>query len=133
MKLRGLYYKFEFLSRTFLEFVEIFYPSLTHVPAIPLDTVGKNTAVTLLNTATCPCTIYALVNPHEHDIITHIVLLTSGSQSIPQTRSDFHHVDYLIAKSCEVIVVENVALEDVFTNDVVHVLSVFCCSEGIIH
>jgi hypothetical protein len=112
--------------------VKIFYPSLTHVLAVPLDAVGENTAVTLLNTATWPLSPNALINPQEHGVLRNIVLLASGYISIPQTRSGFHHIDYLITKSGEVIAVENVALEDVFADDVVHVL-IFLGYERIIH
>jgi hypothetical protein len=108
--------------------VKIFYPSLTHVLAVPLDAVGENTAVTLLNTATWPLSPNALVNPHEHGILRYIVLLASGYISIPQTRSGFHHIDYLITKSGEVIVIEDVGIENV----VVHVL-IFLGYERIIH
>jgi len=101
--------------------MKIFYPSLTHILAVPLDAIGEDTAVTLLNAATWPASPNALVNPHKHFVLRNIVLLTSSSQGIPQTRSGFNHVDYLITKSGEVIVVKNVALEDVFTDDVVHV------------
>ncbi|MBO5827227.1 MAG: hypothetical protein J6R59_01940 [Paludibacteraceae bacterium] len=59
------------------------------------------------------------------------MLLTSGYISIPQTRSGFHHIDYLITKSGEVIVIEDVGIENVFTDDVVHVL-VFLGYERII-
>jgi hypothetical protein len=112
--------------------VKIFYPSLTHILAVPLDAIGEDTAVTLLNTATWPLSPNALVNPHEHGVLRNIVLLTSGYISIPQARSGFHHVYNLITKSGEVIVVEDVALEDVFTDDVVHVL-IFLGYERIIH
>jgi hypothetical protein len=108
--------------------VKIFYPSLTHILAVPLDAVGENTAVTLLNTATWPLSPNALVNPHEHGVLRYIVLLASGYISIPQTRSGLHHIDYLITKSGEVIVGEDVGIEDV----VVHVL-IFLGYERIIH
>jgi hypothetical protein len=108
--------------------VKIFYPSLPHVLAVPLNAVGENTAVTLLNTATWPLSPNALVNPHEHGVLRYIVLLTSGYISIPQRRAVLHHIDYLITKSGEVFVVKNVALEDV----VVHVF-IFLGYERIIH
>jgi hypothetical protein len=108
--------------------MKIFYPSLTHVFAVPLDAIGEDTAVTLLNTATWPLSPNALVNPHKHGILRNLVLLASSYISIPQTRSGFHHIDYLITKSGKVIVGEDVGIEDV----VVHVL-VFLGYERIIH
>ena len=116
------------MSRTFLEFVKIFYPSLTHVLAVPLDAVGENTAVTLLNTATWPLPPNALVNPHEHGVLRNIVLLASGYISIPQRRAVLHHAYYLLTKTSELRLIEDVGIEDV----VVHVL-VFLGYERIIH
>jgi hypothetical protein len=116
------------LSRTFLEFFEIFYPSLTHVLTIPLDAVGENTAVTLFLRATWPLSINALVNPDKHGVLRNIVLLASGYISIPQRRAVLHHTHNLITKVGELYISENVRIEDI----VVHVL-IFLGYERIIH
>ena len=106
------------IVKNFLEFFEIFHPSLTHVLAIPLDAVGENTAVTLLNTATWPLSIDALIKPNEHDVLSYIVLLTSGYISIPQRRAVLHHAYNLLTKVGELRLIEDVGIEDV----VVHVV-----------
>ena len=115
------------LIHNFLEFVKIFYPTLTHVLAVPLDAIGENTAVTLLNTATWPLSPYALVNPHKHGVLRYIVLLASGYISIPQRRAVLHHAYNLLTKTSELRLIEDVGIEDV----VVHVL-VFLGYERII-